>query len=289
MKKGLAMLMLAAVVGGTAVYAETGTSTASTTPAVCAQVITWAKSPTGEVKQFPNSCIPSGWTVIASVNVKIEDKIKKVEDSAQKKIQRLEQELARKIDSRPMMLEVGPKGKALLRGTIQSVSSSTSSTTGSIVVKTWGGNWTVVVYPDTEIVPKGNFPGGFQVGDYIGVRGQIDPDKTLTVDATVLRNWSRVVTIQTQKIEDKKKEEIKKLEDRLSNIKNERDGSVPANFVPTISADKARELALVALPGKTIVKVQLSNEEGKVVWKVQFSEDKRVDVDATTGAIVRIK
>ncbi len=215
MKKGFIMLMAVALLGGTAVYAETGTSTASTTPdKVCAQVITWAKNAAGKIEQFPNACIPAGWTVIYKEDGK---KVERIENSVKKRIEKVESDLAKQIESKPMLLEVGPKGKAFIRGKIQSIStnsgSSNASSTGSIVVKTWGGNWTVVVYADTELVPQGAF-SQFKVGDYVGVRGQIDPDATLTVGATVLRNWSQQATQTIQSLEEKKKEDLKKLEEQ---------------------------------------------------------------------------
>lgn len=209
---------------------------------------------------------------------KSEKKIEKIEEQAKKKIQRIEDELVRRGNNQPIILEVGPKGKALIRGKIESVSTSTASSTGSITVKSWGGSWKINVYSDTEVIPKGSFPENFKVGDYVGARGQIDLDKSLTIDATVLRNWSRG-EVWTQKVEDKKIELINKVE---------RNSNVPAGFVATISADKARTIALGAHTG-TIAKLELSLEEGKVVWNVRFTDNVRVEVDATTGSVVRIK
>lgn len=271
MKKVLALFVLTMILGGTAVYAETASST------VCAQVITWAKNSEGKIERFPTACVPSGWTVI-SFSTKIEDKIQKIEESAKKKIEKIESDMIRRADSQPIILEVGPKGKALIRGKIESISSSTASTTGSLVVKSWGGSWTINVYSDTEIAGNNRTLVGYKVGDYVGARGQIDPNKPLTIDATVVRNWTNNGEVRIQKVEDNKDRKIEKLEDKKN-----------ATSTPpvTISADRARELALIAFPGKTITKVELKTEEGKIVWSVRFSDDKKIYIDAKTGATVK--
>lgn len=67
------------------------------------------------------------------------------------------------------------------------------------------------------------------------------------------------------------------------------DDNLPANTSTVISADKAKEVAQAAQPGKTITKIELEMEEGKLVFSVRFSDKSRVDVDATTGAVVRTK
>lgn len=229
----------------------------------------------------------SGTVVLAETGSGKEEKkmnfIQKIEESAWKKIEKVESEMIRRGEYQPIILEVGPKGKALIRGKIESISTTTGSTTGVLKLKSWGGSWTVNVYSDTEVAGNNRTLNGWKVGDYVGARGQIDPDKTLTIDATVVRNWTNGGEVRIQKIEDKAEKKIEKIE------KVERDSDVPSTFVPTVSAEKAKELALIALPGKTIIKVQLDMEGGKVVWSVRFDGDRRVDIDATTGAVVRIK
>jgi len=218
---------------------------------------------------------------------KKQNSIQKIEESARKKIEKIEQDMSRKGNYQPIILEVGPKGKALIRGKVESLSTTTASTTGVIVVKSWGGSWTINVYQDTEMAGGNRTLSNFKVGDYVGARGQIDPNKALTIDATVVRNWSNNGENRVEKIEDKKD---KKIEDRMNNgVDIKRNDEVPTAFVPAISAEKAKLLALVALPGKTVVKIELHLEEGKIVWSVGFSDKKRVDIDATTGAVVRIK
>jgi uncharacterized membrane protein YkoI len=65
--------------------------------------------------------------------------------------------------------------------------------------------------------------------------------------------------------------------------------SVPAGFVAGISLQEARTTAQNERPGKTITKIELEVENGVVVYSVRFSDDGRVDVDANSGAVVRVK
>lgn len=69
----------------------------------------------------------------------------------------------------------------------------------------------------------------------------------------------------------------------------ENDESVPAGFVAGITIQQARDTAAAQRPGKTITKIELETEEGKVVYSVRFSDDGRVDVDATNGSVVRVR
>jgi uncharacterized membrane protein YkoI len=65
--------------------------------------------------------------------------------------------------------------------------------------------------------------------------------------------------------------------------------SVPADFVPGVSLQQARDIASAKRPGKTITKIELEMEEGKAVYSVRFSDGGRVDVNASDGSVVRIR
>jgi len=84
------------------------------------------------------------------------------------------------VHAEPMMLQIEPKGNALLRGTINSVASN------SLVVKSWGGNWTVNFSSSTKLMP--NDIAQFKVGDFIGVQGTVNQASSWTIDATLIRN-----------------------------------------------------------------------------------------------------
>lgn len=83
-----------------------------------------------------------------------------------------------------MVLQVGPGGKALLRGTVGSVSAS------SVTVKSWGGDWTVNVSSSAQVLPQGAALSSFQTGDFVGVQGTVDSSASWTVDATLIRDWT---------------------------------------------------------------------------------------------------
>lgn len=103
-----------------------------------------------------------------------------------------------------MSLEIGPAGRALLRGTLVSVGS------GSIVVKSWGGNWNVNVPQGAEVLPRvtGNSSdiSSFAVGDQIGVNGTAASDAVWTINARIVRDST------ARKTENQNRKEIRNVE-----------------------------------------------------------------------------
>lgn len=69
----------------------------------------------------------------------------------------------------------------------------------------------------------------------------------------------------------------------------ETDESVPSGFVAGITVQQARDTASAQRPGKVITKIELEMEEGKVVYSVRFSDNGRVDIDASNGSVVRVR
>lgn len=65
--------------------------------------------------------------------------------------------------------------------------------------------------------------------------------------------------------------------------------TLPASYTPGISFAAARDVALTKYPDSVIARIKLEAEEGLVVYSVRFSDKSRVDVDAQSGAIVRVK
>ncbi len=86
--------------------------------------------------------------------------------------------------AQPMVLEIGPRGKVLLRGTIESVSAD------SLTVKGWGGIWTVNVPTTSKILPNGVSLSNFQQGDFVGIEGTVDQSSSWTVSAELVRDWT---------------------------------------------------------------------------------------------------
>ena len=86
--------------------------------------------------------------------------------------------------TQPMVLEVSPRGKALLRGTVTAVSANLLTVTG------WGGSWTINVPASAQILPHGMALSSFQQGDFVGIEGTVSQDANFTVDATLIRDWT---------------------------------------------------------------------------------------------------
>ncbi|OGD61653.1 hypothetical protein A3A71_00255 [Candidatus Berkelbacteria bacterium RIFCSPLOWO2_01_FULL_50_28] len=78
-------------------------------------------------------------------------------------------------------------------------------------------------------------------------------------------------------------------EDKADSDEVESSDEIPADFVAAISVAQARSIAEGQRPGKTVRKIELDMEESKVVYSVKFTDDGRVDVDATTGAVLRVR
>ncbi len=84
-----------------------------------------------------------------------------------------------------VMVNVNPNGNALLRGTIESVG------TDSLVIKSWGGNWTVKVTSATEIISNNRVLSDFKVGDVAGISGSIVQDGSFAINAGIVRAWGQ--------------------------------------------------------------------------------------------------
>ncbi len=116
-----------------------------------------------------------------------------------------------------MILEVGPRGKVLLRGTIESVSAT------SLTVKSWGGSWIVNVPTTAEVLPKGSPLSSFQSGDFVGVQGTVSQTSSWTVDATLVRDWTVRKVVR---------QEIKQ---NVQAVREEMKAGMPRNLEGTIS------------------------------------------------------
>ena len=92
---------------------------------------------------------------------------------------------------KPVEVTITAKGDITLRGTVQSVSST------SLTVKTWGGVWTINIGPSTTLLPTNDL-SKMLVGDFVGVIGTVSQDSQ-TVAATYVRDW---VTKPTPKNDD---------------------------------------------------------------------------------------
>ncbi len=94
--------------------------------------------------------------------------------------------------SQPMVLNVSAAGKVLLRGTVVSTDS------GTVTVKSWGGDWTVNVPSTAEVLPSGIALSSFQTGDFVGVQGTVNSSSNWTGDATLIRDWTARAALNQQ-------------------------------------------------------------------------------------------
>ncbi len=83
----------------------------------------------------------------------------------------------------PMVLQVNKNGSVLMRGTVDSVSS------GSLSVKSWGGDWTVDIGASARVLPSSLTLANFKQGDFVGLIGTADSND-MTITATLIRDWS---------------------------------------------------------------------------------------------------
>ena len=83
----------------------------------------------------------------------------------------------------PMIVNIGPRGNVLLRGTVSAVGSNT------LTVKSWGGDWVVNISSATKLAP-GSDMSQFKVGDFVGLHGVVNQNAAWTIDATLVRNWT---------------------------------------------------------------------------------------------------
>lgn len=93
----------------------------------------------------------------------------------------------------PMVVQIGPGGRTLLRGTVSAVG------TNALTVKSWGGSWVINIASSTKLMP-GSSISQFAAGDFVGVNGIASQTADWTIDATLVRNWTeRRQVIETRK------------------------------------------------------------------------------------------
>jgi len=97
--------------------------------------------------------------------------------------------------SQAMVVQIGPGGNALLRGTVGSVGPNT------LTVKSWGGNWTVSIGSSTTVTPHedaANDLSDIKTGDFVGVQGTANSSAAWTIDAKLVRDWTSRKTAQQE-------------------------------------------------------------------------------------------
>ncbi len=69
----------------------------------------------------------------------------------------------------------------------------------------------------------------------------------------------------------------------------DKDKPLPANFKPAVTIQAAVQTAKEKRPNQAVSKVELELEDGIVVFSVRFADKSKVDVDALTGAVLRVR
>ena len=164
------------------------------------------------------------------------------------------------VNAKPMVLEVGPRGNVLLRGTVSAVG------TGSLTVKSWGGDWTVNVSAATKFAPATSMDQ-FKAGDFVGVQGSMSTVALWTVDATLVRNWTTRKDLQATK-DMVKRERHNNMEEIREVMLNES----PKNWQGTASNINATAKTLTLTVDGTAYAVSLVTD-AKVVDRAFFTID----------------
>lgn len=122
------------------------------------------------------------------------------------------------LRTQPTVLQVSSGGRVLLRGTIDAISS------GTLTVKSWGGDWTIdVATTSTKVLPYGATLSSFQQGDFVGVLGTVSQSSGFTVNATLVRDWTARQALNQQ------------IRQNIQAVRQEKRSMTPRNYQGTLS------------------------------------------------------
>ena len=170
----------------------------------------------------------------------------------------VEKPLVQKVPN--MVLEVGPSGRTLIRGTVTAVG------TDSLTVKSWGGLWVVNVSSTTKLAPRVDM-AQFAVGDFVGAQGVMSTAADWTINATLVRNWTTRKDLQATK-DMVKRERHNNMEEIREVMLNES----PKNWQGTASNINATAKTLTLTVDGTAYAVSLVTD-AKVVDRAFFTID----------------
>lgn len=92
---------------------------------------------------------------------------------------------------------MGSDGTILIRGTVESAGAN------ALTIGTWGGTWTIDTSVTTDLIPSVSTIGSVSnipVGDYVGIAGTVSETSPLTVDATIVHDWTQTDDIMAPSI-----------------------------------------------------------------------------------------
>ena len=113
----------------------------------------------------------------------------------------------------PMSVNIGAGGHASVTGTVSAVGS------GTITVKSWGGNWVVRLSSATTVTPHTGVisdVSNIKLGDSVTVAGAAASDGSMTIDAKTVRDPAKVKALENEKHVNK--DAIKAFKDSFKNI-----------------------------------------------------------------------
>jgi len=176
-------------------------------------------------------------------------------------------------NDRQMVLEVGPKGNVLLRGTVNEIGAN------FLKVKSWGGEWMVNIPSSAQILPENATLTQYAVGDFVGVQGTVSQSALWTVDARLVRDWTAKKVIKEER-EAIKKERRNNQEEIREVMKNES----PKNWQGIATNINVDAKTFTLTVGGTVYTVQLVTD-AKIVDKMFLSTSL---TDVKEGDTVRI-
>ena len=159
-----------------------------------------------------------------------------------------------------MILQVGPHGEVLLRGTVSVVG------TTSLTVKSWGGDWVVNISSASKLMPETTM-AQFKVGDFVGIQGAVNQTASWTVDAKLVRNWTAKKVIQENK-QTIKTERHNSAQEIKEVMKNEK----PKNWQGTVSNINVDAKSFTLTVDGSVYTVNLV-ADAKIVDKAFLSTD----------------
>lgn len=148
-----------------------------------------------------------------------------------------------------MILNVGPGGRVLLRGTVDAVSAT------SVTVKSWGGDWTINVPVSAQVLPQDIALSSFQRGDFVGVQGTVNTSSAWTVDASLVRDWT-----QRQIINQERQQNVQSVREVIQ-------AGTPRNLQGTLSGLSNQSFTLTTSNGTTY---SVSLSSGVKVYQKSF-------------------
>lgn len=60
-------------------------------------------------------------------------------------------------------------------------------------------------------------------------------------------------------------------------------------LIPNISLERAVAVARSRVPNSQMVELELGNDDERLSWEVEFSNDTKVEIDAQTGSVLKVE